>query len=160
MLHRPPVESFAVSRTRDLVTLRVPVALYCLVGLGLVVQGVRYLGAAELMPYHSAVIGTPWDSLSANYQTLFLGLLKGFGAGSLCVGIAILLLTLVPFRAGTRWARWATPGLAATYTVALVYVTNFALLPGAAPITVTATLLGFVLAAAVSSSFRRDSNSG
>jgi hypothetical protein len=112
------------------------------------------------MPYHSAVIETPWEGLSTSYQKLFLGLLKGFGAGSLCVGLAILLLALVPFRAGSNWARWATPAVAATYTAALVYVTHLALLPGATPIAVTAALLGLVIAAAVSSFFGGDPNAG
>ena len=150
----------AVSRARKVVTTHLPIVLYCLVGLALLVQGLRYIVATELMPYHSGVIETPWESLSASYQTLFLGLLKGFGAGSLCVGLTIILLALIPFRAGINWARWATPAVAATYTAALFYVTSFALLPGATPIAVTATLLALVIAAAVSSFFGGDSNAG
>ena len=147
-----------MSRVRDLVTNRLPVALYSIVGLGFLVQGVRYIGAAELMPYHLAVIETPWESLGANYQTLFLGLLKGFGAGSFGVGLAIILMALFPFRTGSIWARWATPVVAALYTGALVYVTSFALLPGATPIAVTVTLLGFVIVAAICSLFGGTSN--
>ena len=93
-----------MSRVRDVVATLLPIILYCFVGLGLLVQGVRYLDATELMPYHSAVLETPWQGLSASHQTLFLGLLKGFGAGSFCVGLAIILLALVPFRAGSTWA--------------------------------------------------------
>jgi hypothetical protein len=133
--------------------------LYTLVGLVLVVQGIRYLSATELMPYHCAVIQTPWATLSTSYQTLFLGLLKGFGAGSFGVGLAILLLAFIPLRTGSSWARLATPAIAATYTAALVYVTNFALLPGAAPIAVTITLLCFVIVAAVSSFLSRGESS-
>ena len=95
----------AVNRIRNFTTTRLPIVLYCLVGLGFLVQGIRYLGATELMPYHSAVIETPWESLTTNYQTLFLGLLKGFGAGSIGVGLAIMLLALIPLRAGSSWAR-------------------------------------------------------
>ena len=142
-----------MSRVRYFITTHFPNVLYFFVGLGLMVQGIRYMGAAELLPYHSAVIETPWESLGTNYQTLFLGLLKGFGAGSFCVGLTIVLLALIGFRTGSRWTRWATPGIASTYTAALVYVTNFALLPGATPITVTATLLGLVIVAAITSFF-------
>ena len=142
-----------MSRVRDLVTNRLPVALYSIVGLGFLVQGVRYISPAELMPYHLAVIETPWVSLGESYQTLFLGLLKGFGAGSFGVGLAIILMALFPLRAGSSWARWATPVVAALYTGALVYVTSFALLPGATPIAVTATLHGFVIVAAICSLF-------
>lgn len=143
-----------MGRVRQFVTGRLPVALYCLVGLGLLIQGVRYLSASELMPYHLAVLEMPWGGLESTYQTLFLGLLKGFGAGSFGVGLAILLLALVPLRAGTRWARWATPAVAGSYTALLVYVTQFALLPGAAPIAVTTTLLAMVIVAALSSILR------
>ena len=143
-----------MSRVRQIVTKRLAVALYCLVGLGLLIQGVRYLVAAELMPYHLAVLELPWGGLDPTHQTLFLGLLKGFGAGSFGVGLAILLLALVPLRAGSRWARWATPAVAGSYTGLLVYVTQFALLPGAAPIVVTTTLSAMVIVAAVSSFLR------
>lgn len=138
-----------VHRVRAFVANRLPVFIYCLVGLALLAQGARYLNAEELMPYHLAVTGAPWDSLGQSQQTLLLGLLKGFGAGSLCAGLAILVLALIPLRAGSNWSRWATPALAATYTGLLVYVTNFALLAGATPITVTAVLFGLVIAASV-----------
>ena len=144
-----------MSRVREIVTVRLPVAIYTLVGLGLLVQGVRYLGSAELMAYHSAVIQTPWENLGADYQQLFLGLLKGFGAGSFGVGLAVILMALIPLRGGSRWAGWATPAVAATYTAGLVYVTNFALLPGATPIAVSFALFGLVTVAAVSSCFGR-----
>lgn len=142
-----------MTRVRDLVTNRLPVALYSLVGLGYLVQGIRYFSAAELMPYHMAVLKIPWESLDAVYQTLFLGLLKGFGAGAFGVGLAIILMALFPLRTGSSWARWATPVVAALYTGALVYVTSFALLPGAAPIAVSSTLHGLVIVAAVCSMF-------
>ena len=142
-----------MSRVRDFVTNRLPVALYFIVGLGYLVQGVRYIGAAELMPYHMAVLEVPWESLGADYQTLFLGLLKGFGAGAFGVGLAIILMALFPFRTGSSWARWATPVVAAPYTGAMVYVTSFALLPGATPIAVSSTLHGFVIVAAICSMF-------
>ena len=142
-----------MSRVREIVTVRLPVVIYVLVGLGLLVQGVRYLGAAELMPYHLAVIQTSWENLSADYQRLSLGLLKGFGAGSFGVGLAIILMAAIPLRGGKGWAVWATPAVAATYTAGLVYVTNFALLPSATPIAVSYLLLGLVAGAAVSSLF-------
>ena len=146
-----------MARVRDLVTNRLPVALYFIVGLGYLVQGVRYISAAELMPYHMAVLEAPWGSLGAAYQTLFLGLLKGFGVGAFGVGLAITLMALFPLRTGSSWARWATPVVAAPYTGAMVYVTSFALLPGATPIAVTATLHGFVIVAAICSMFGGDS---
>jgi hypothetical protein len=142
-----------VTQMRDFVTNRLPVALYCIVGLGYLMQGVRYFVAAELMPYHMAVLDSQWSTLGGDYQTLFLGLLKGFGAGAFGVGLAILLMALFPLRMGSSWARWATPVVAVLYTGALVYVTSFALLPGATPIAVASTLHGIVIVAAVCSMF-------
>ena len=142
-----------MTRVRDFVTNRLPVALYSIVGLGYLVQGVRYISAAELMPYHLAVLEIPWESLDAANQTLFLGLLKGFGAGSFGVGLAIILMAFFPLRTGISWARWATAVVALLYTGALVYVTSFALLPGATPIAVASTLHGFVIVAAICSLF-------
>ena len=142
-----------MTRVRDFVTNRLPVILYSVVGLGYLVQGVRYISAAELMPYHMAVLEAPWESLGAVYQTLFLGLLKGFGAGAFGAGLAIILMALFPLRTGSSWARWATPVVAAPFTGAMVYVTSFGLLPGATPIAVTATLHGFVIVAAVCSMY-------
>ncbi len=143
----------SVSRARAHVATSLPMTLYCFVGLGLMIQGIRYVGSSELMPYHSAVIDTRWEALSESYQTLLLGLLKGFGAGSFCVGLAIIVLSLIPFRMGIQWARWATPVVAATYTASLVYVTSFALLPGATPIIITAVLFSLVVIAAACSIF-------
>ena len=144
-------DSSKVGPTRRFLGFHLPIFLYCLVGAALLAQGVRYIGATAFMPYHSEVIATPWDSLNQSHQTLILGLLKGFGAGSFCVGLAIILMTLFSFRGGSNWSRWAIPVVAATYTAALVYVTKFALLPGATPIAVSFTLLGFVVVAGASS---------
>jgi len=143
----------SVSRARAYVAISLPLVLYCFVGLGLMIQGIRYVGSSELMPYHSAVLDKRWEVLSESYQTLLLGLLKGFGAGSLCVGLAIIVLALIPFRMGMPWARWATPVVAAPYTALLVYVTSSALLPGATPIIITTVLLTLVVIAAACSAF-------
>ncbi len=140
-----------MTRVRNFVTNRLPVILYSVVGLGYLMQGIRYFSAAELMPYHMAVLEGPWESLGAAQQTLFLGLLKGFGVGAFGVGLAIMLMALFPLRMGDSWAKWATPVVALLYTGALVYVTSFALLPGAAPIGVSATLHGLVIVAAITS---------
>lgn len=140
-----------VSPSRRFFGVRLPIFIYSLVGVALLAQGIRYIGATEFMPYHSAVIAAPWHNLNQSLQTLILGLLKGFGAGSFCVGLAIILMTVIPFRSGRNWSRWAIPVVAATYTGALVYVTTFALLPGANPITITVTLLSLIVVASVCS---------
>lgn len=140
---------------RHFIGFRLPVILYSLMGIGCVAQGVRYFFAEQIMPYHLAVLNTSWEQLSVEHQTLMLGLLKGFGAGSFAVGLGVLLLSLVPLRAGRVWARWATPVVALSYAALLLHVTRFALLPDAAPITVSAVVLGLVLAALLCSVTRK-----
>ena len=139
---------------------RLSVALYCLVGLALVLLGLRYVFASEYMPYHAAVIDTPWNALEPLYQVLFLGLLKGFGSGAFCVGLATMLLTLIPLRAGMAWAYWVVPLIVLTYTGLLSYVTYFALLPGSAPIRISMVLCGLVVLAVIASLLGRESPGG
>ena len=142
---------------RKFATGQLPLYLYCIVGLGLIVQGIRYLGGNEIASYHIEVIETSWGSIEQNYQHLLVGLYRGFGAGFLCVGLAVIVLAVIPFRNGDRWAIWATPTIAGVYTSALIYVTSTALLPGATPILVSKTLFALVVVAAVLSYFRNTS---
>ena len=141
---------------RVFATLQLPMILYCLVALGSIAQGVRYLGGDEIADYHESVIATPWENIAPNYQRLLLGLYKGFGAGFLCVGLTIIVLVFIPFRAGDRWAVWATPGIAGVYWATLAYVTSSALLPGANPIALSRVALGIVVLAAALSYFRNE----
>ena len=139
---------------RIVVTHHAPVVIYSFLGLGFMAQGVRYLAATELMPYHMEVIQIAWQGLAGNQQQLLLGLLKGFGAGSLGMGVAIILLALIPLRAKQPWAYLVTPLVTAIYVGAITYVTMYALLPGAIPITVSLACVGLVALAWVSSIFR------
>ena len=122
-----------------------------IVGFALVFQGLRYLLAVEYMPYHALAVGAPWDDLAPLHQTLILGLLRGFGAGALAVGLAVLGLVVGPLRAGVSWARPIAAGVALLYTGSLVYVTAFALLPWARPTIVSVFLCALTMAAAVGS---------
>ena len=103
------------------------------------------------MPYHLAVIEDNWQNINSAQQTLFLGLLKGFGAGSFCVGLTMILLAFLLLKSRSSWSVWVTPGIGVVYSGLMVYVTNFALLPRAIPITVTVSLLGLTLLASLCS---------
>jgi hypothetical protein len=124
------------------------VTLYCLVGAGLAAQGLRYLIASQVMHYHQDVMREQWGQLQAGEQRLMLGLLKGFGAGMFCLGLAIVFLALGPVRDHFYKAHWFIAILSIAYTGLLVHITRFALLPKAAPIAVTMTMLGMSIAAA------------
>lgn len=125
------------------------VAAYGLVGLGLMAQGYRYLVALRYMHYHAQVVHEGWAELKKSEQRLILGLLRGFGAGMLCVGFTTVFVALGPFREGAYFAAFFLAILSIAYTLMLVRVTRFALLPGAAPITVTSIMFGLAIAASL-----------
>ena len=89
---------------RQFATNQLPLYLYCIVGMGLIGQGIRYLVGNEIASYHVEVIETSWQSIEGSYQHLLLGLYRGFGAGFLCVGLSVMVLAVIPFRKGDRWA--------------------------------------------------------
>ena len=125
------------------------VTLYSLIGLGLAAQGLRYLIASQFMHYHQDVIRERWGDLQPGERRLMLGLLKGFGAGMFCLGLAIVFVALGPVRDHVYRAHWFIAVLTIAYTGLLVHITRFALLPKAAPIEVTMTMLAMSLAASI-----------
>lgn len=127
------------------------VGTYCLVGAGLAAQGVRYLIASQFMHYHQDVIREGWGQLQAGEQRLMLGLLKGFGAGMFCVGVIIIFGALGPVRDNAYKAHLLLAALTIGYSGLLMHITRMALLPKAAPIAVTTTMLGLSIAAALAS---------
>lgn len=129
------------------------VTAYSLVGLGLAAQGLRYLVASQYMHYHADVVQERWSQLKPTEQRLMLGLLKGFGAGMLCLGLSTVFVAVGPLRDGAYMAHWFMAFLAISYTALLVHVTRFALLPHAAPITVTTTMCVLSVLAALASWF-------
>lgn len=76
------------------------------------VFGIVYLFREKFMPYHSVVVGIPWSDVPGPFQVLILGLLKGAGGLMVTTSVALLVLLLLPFRHGARWAVWAVPSLA------------------------------------------------
>jgi hypothetical protein len=81
-----------------------------------------------------------------------LGLLRGFGAGMFCLGLAMVFIAIEPLRRGAMLVHWFMAFISITYTAMLVRVTSKALLPGAAPILVTivmCTLCVFASAASI-----------
>jgi hypothetical protein len=124
------------------------IAAYCVVGAGLMAQGLRYLLAVRYMHYHAEVVKMRWSDLGGAEQRLMLGLLRGFGAGMFCVGIAVIFIAIEPLRRGALFVQWFLGFFSIVYTALLVHVTRFALLRGAAPILVTTTMCAMCLGAA------------
>ncbi len=127
------------------------VVAYCVVGVGLMAQGIRYLVASQFMDYHAEVVNERWNQLSAAEQRLLLGLLRGFGAGMFCLGLAMVFIAIEPLRRGAMLVHWFMAFISITYTGMLVRVTSRALLPGAAPILVTIVMCALCVFASAAS---------
>ena len=94
-------------------TARNMVAALC-VGLNAIVEvgvGVVYFTAAEVMPYHKAVLGVDWEQLEPGVRTMLVAFINAYGSAHFAVGIALATLLLFPMRRRERWARWAVLGV-------------------------------------------------
>ena len=100
---------------------RIALGVLLLPTIGLLGQGILYVTTSRFMPYHAAALGAKWEELPANYQGFILGVIKGMGAGSVGVSVAILVLLWFPFRRGDAWARWATPLVGIVFTALTAY---------------------------------------
>jgi len=135
-------------------------ALHALPTVGLMLQGLLYVTTDRFMPYHADALGTEWEGLPAREQGFLLGVIKGMGAGSIGVTLALSILLLIPFRRGQAWARWAVPavGIAFTSLTALAAFTIARSTPAATPWRQTLVLTAVYLAGALVSHWpsRRD----
>jgi hypothetical protein len=96
-------------------------AIYAVPTAGLMGQGLLYVTTTRFMPYHAEALATSWEGLPAHHQGFVLGVIKGMGAGSIAVTLALAILLLVPFRRGEAWARWAIPVVGAVFTGLTAY---------------------------------------
>ena len=102
---------------------KIAFAIYLVGCLILIGFGVVYLLCSTVMPYHQQAIGTNWEQLSAGMQVLLQALIKMTSAGFLVMGIYGLIILLIPFRRGERWAYWAIPVPAFLWNAFSLYVT-------------------------------------
>jgi len=95
--------------------------IYAIPTVGLMGQGLLYVTTTRFMPYHAEALATTWEALPAHHQGFVLGVIKGMGAGSIAVTLALAILLLVPFRRGEAWARWAIPSVGAVFASLTAY---------------------------------------
>ena len=89
--------------------------------IGLLGQGLLYMTTPTFMPYHGDALVVNWEQLPANYQGFLLGVIKGLGAGSIGVTVALFVLLAIPFRRGEPWAHWAVPVIGILFTTLTAY---------------------------------------
>lgn len=96
-------------------------ALHAVPTVGLLAQGLLYLTTSRFMSYHGEALGMTWEALPSHHQGFVLGVIKGMGAGSVGVTLALLIMLVGPFRRGDAWARWAVPTVGITFTMLTAY---------------------------------------
>ncbi len=100
---------------------RLVLLLHTLPTVGLLLQGMVYLTTPRFMPYHSDALSVSWEELSVPYQGFMLGVIRGMGAGSFCIALALLIILLIPFRRGEIWSYWAVPLIGASFSCLTAY---------------------------------------
>jgi hypothetical protein len=83
--------------------------IYLLLALAGAAWGIGFLFRSEFTPYHRAAAGVPWAEVPANLQVVILALTKLAGGLWVAIALCIVVLVLIPFRQGARWAVWAVP---------------------------------------------------
>ena len=103
------------------------VAFCChlLAALSLLIFALVYLFRSEFMPYHAVAVGQNWAEVDPAFQVLTLALMKVAGGGWLATALAVIILLLIPFRKGARWADWAIPVIGLPASVSSLYVTLY-----------------------------------
>jgi hypothetical protein len=112
-----------------------------------------YVTTSRFMPYHAEALGSTWEDLAVNYQGFALGVIRGMGAGSVAVTVALAIMLLIPFRRGEPWSRWAIPVVGCIFAGLTAYAafTIDRLTPAATPWRETCGLVAlFLLGALVS----------
>lgn len=105
-------------------TLRNGIALTCIAIPAIVeiIVGVTYFSASEVMPYHKEVLGVAWSDLQPGVRTMLVGFMNAYGSTHFAVGVALLILVLIPLRRGHSWARWAILAVGLPVLSATVYL--------------------------------------
>ncbi len=85
--------------------------------------GVIYLTRSQFMSYHAVAVGQNWIDVPPRFQLLLLALIRPLGGAWIATALAMGILLLIPFRQGTRWARWAVPVVGLVAELPVLYVT-------------------------------------
>lgn len=96
--------------------------LYSLATLATLLIGLVYASRRQVMPYHLKALETSWEEIDPKYQFMLKALLNGGGYFGLSVGLFMLILLLIPFRAGEAWAGYAIGVIGLVGTLPLGYI--------------------------------------
>lgn len=94
-------------------------SLYLLVTLATLLIGSVYATRKTVMPYHLEALESAWEDVDPKVQFMLKALLNGGGYFGLSTGLFMLVLLLIPFRAGELWAGYAIGGIGLLGTLPL-----------------------------------------
>ena len=124
---------------------------YSFVALVLILFGLIYLLKNQFMPYHSEALGLSWSELEPQKQILILALMRAAGGGFLATGLAMLILLIIPWRAGYTWSIYAIPAISLCNCLGTLYATLLVKTrtPGTPPVRLSLlalvlTMIGFI----------------
>ena len=103
------------------------------------------------MPYHGEALGLSWSELEPKKQVLILALMRAGGGGFLATGLTILILLVIPYRAGETWSIYGIPLISLCISSGTLYATWLVKTktPGNPPIKLSwlallLTIMGFI----------------
>ena len=129
--------------------LRVALAIYIGVGIGMFGLGILYLTLDQFMPYHAQALQAEWTELPNNYQGFIIGVLRALGAGAATSGFAIMWMAIAGWRGSIEPYRGLLPAISIGYTTLLGWATWTVSMrtPGEPPLALTAmTALAAIVA--------------
>lgn len=128
---------------------------YGFVAFILIIFGSIYLMKNQFMPYHSEAVGFSWSDLEPNFKVLIIALMRAAGGGFLATGLAILVLLIIPWRAGNIWSIYAIPAIGLCTLSGTLYATLLVKMktPGTPPVILNFIGLGLTIISFVFSLF-------
>ena len=130
---------------------------YGFVAFILIIFGSIYLMKNQFMPYHREALGLTWSDLEPNFQVLIIALMRAAGGGFLATGLAILVILIIPWRAGNIWSIYAIPAIGLCTLSGTLYATLLVKIktPGTPPVVLSFIGLGLTIISFVFSIFMK-----
>lgn len=96
--------------------------LYAVATAATLLIGLVYATRPRVMPYHLEALERPWEDVDPQTQFLLRALLNGGGYYGIAVGLFMVVLLAIPFRAGEMWAGYAIGLIGLVGTLPLAYI--------------------------------------
>jgi len=84
---------------------------YALATAFVLLMGLVYAFKSSLMPYHMQAMERQWEDIEPKLRFMLKVLFNGGGFLGLSTGLFMLVLLLIPFKAGAAWAGYAIGGI-------------------------------------------------